>query len=1033
MIGTEITHYRIERSLGEGGMGQVYLATDTRLDRPVALKGLSDRLRGDPKHMARFHREARVLASLRHPNIATIYGLEESRDQSRYLVLEYIEGEDLEHRVGRGAMDVAETRRILQQVASALEAAHARGVLHRDLKLGNVMIDAGGQVKLLDFGLARPGGEDQPEGSVAATRTDLSLTGNLFGSPGYMSPEQARGEVLDERTDLFALGVIGFECLTGVPAFPGASPMDRIAATLTKEPDWERIPEGVDPGLRRALDLMLRKDRDERPPTATRVLEILQGDEQLAQSTTVVVSQRERRLALPAQTTSFVGRESETEEVLGLVPSTKTLTLTGPGGCGKTRLALHAAEAAADRFPDGVCFVDLSATTDPGRVGQALADALRLHGGGGESPVELIAAHLAERKILLLVDNCEHVLEAVRELESALLQRCPHLTFLNTSREPVALSGEQIYRVPSFPLPNGATQPSALERIDSVRLFVERARLVNAGFSLDEETAPAVAEICRRLDGIPLAIELAAARTRVLPPQEISRRLDDRFRLLKTESHGTLPRQQTLRATFDWSYELLSEAERELLHRLCQLAGTWSLDAAHALEGPDADDLEVLDALTRLVDRSWVIPLPGPGYETRYRMLETAKQYLREKAGAADPELVRRVVTYFSEWASSNESEMRGKGQTLAFERLDAEQENLIQTMRWASAVPELQDRALELIGILWWYWEIRGRLQLAGQLIPEIISSCGEGKPSAGRARALSAAGNHAFRQNRYEDAERHHAQSLAVARAIEDAPGITRSLNNLGLVTYRLGRFDDAQRMYEEAIERSRELGNRQWEAICQTNLGVVAQHQGDPERSRESYERALVLMRELGDKRSVAITLGNLGVLARLAGKLERAHEYHAESLALRKELGDRRGIAISHGNYASLLAREDRLDEAREHLGKSLRLHLEMEKGGDASDVDAARALDAAASYFTAAGDPERAARILGAKRELHRVIGSSPPPNEEREHLATDERLKQLLGESAHGRLEQEGASWSLVEALEHAQAGIDRNPKGAGD
>ncbi|MBM4119207.1 hypothetical protein FJ251_16020, partial [bacterium] len=580
----------------------------------------------DPERVDRLRREARLLASLNHPHIAAIYGLVETAGEAPALVLELVEGGTLAARLARGALPLAEALEIARQMAAGLEAAHEQGVIHRDLKPANVMLTGKGAVKLVDFGLARSG----PAGAEpdASTRSlTLEAQGTVFGTPGYMSPEQARGLPLDPRTDVFAFGCVLFECLAGGPAFGGAGALEVLARTLEGEPNWALLPGGLPEALRVLLASCLARDAAARPADMGAVRRALAALEAAGAAAAPPAAAHNLPLAL----TRFIGRERELAELKRLVGFARLVTVTGPGGCGKTRLALELARALAPAYPDSVWLVEFARVGEAERVPQAAAAALGLREETARPLAETLAEHLREKACLLVLDNCEHLLAPCAALAHALLAGCPRLKILATSRERFALAGEQDFPLASLTLP-ASEDPARLAQSEALRLFVDRARLVRPDWTLGAEATPVVARICRRLDGIPLAIELAAARVRVLDVAAIEARLDDRFRLLTSAGApgaggAALPQHQTLRAALDWSYDLLTADEQRLLRGLAVFAGGWSLELATAVCGEGRDEFEMLEQLTHFVDKSLVVVASGPGGEARYQLLETVREY----------------------------------------------------------------------------------------------------------------------------------------------------------------------------------------------------------------------------------------------------------------------------------------------------------------------------------------------------------------------------------------------------------------------
>ena len=609
--------YDVLREIGRGGMGVVYAARDPRLEREVALKVLAPIVELDSTWREQFRREARLLAAINHHNIATVHSLEEI-DGRNVITMELVGGDLLTAHVADGPMPLDRCLHIGQQIAAALEAAHRRDVIHRDLKPLNIMINEDELVKVLDFGLAKrigPGGKS----AIDASTIDLGTGDVAAGTPGYMSPEQVRGEVVDRRTDIWSFGCVLFECLSGARAVGGTDVPTRLTETLEGEPNWDAIPHDVPDSLVRLLRRCLRREAADRLDSiaiARRELEELAAVREVRRRTRPAVTDAGTPSNLPTPLTSFVGRTAELGRVAHQLKSHHVVTLVGAGGCGKSRLATEVARAAMADYPDGVWLVELAPIEDPATIDIAVAAAMRLRIGPETSPRTAILDHFPHRRVLLVLDNCEHVLEAAGDLVHEITRACESARVLTTSREPLSVTGEAVFPVSTL-------------KEEAVDLFVDRATAVAPHFALTEKSTPTVRAICARLDGIPLAIELAAARTTVLSVEEIASRLDDRFRLLTAGSTTRLPHHRTLHALIAWSYDLLDEPERRFFARLSSFVGSFSLHAAEAVAaGDDFEPWETLDLVSRLVNKSLIEVVTGAEEgRLRYRLLDTVRAY----------------------------------------------------------------------------------------------------------------------------------------------------------------------------------------------------------------------------------------------------------------------------------------------------------------------------------------------------------------------------------------------------------------------
>ena len=535
---------------------------------------------------------------------------------------------------------------------------------------------------------------------------------------------------------------------------------------------------------------------------------------------------------LPLQVTSFIGRDKELAELQRLLTRTRLLTLTGSGGCGKTRLGLQLAADTLERFPDGAWLVELAPLADPDLVPQTVASVLGLKGEPGKPIVQSLTEHLKDKRLLLMLDNCEHLLDGCATLVGTLVGLCPLVTVLASSREALGIAGEQAYRVPSLALPDPSRVDSqeSVAGFEAVQLFTDRARLARPDFQVTRQNASALASICHRLDGIPLAIELAAARVRSLSVDEINRKLDQRFQLLTGGSRTALPRQQTLRSLIDWSYDLLSDREGRLLQRLSVFVGGWTLEAAEQVcADDDVADHEVLDLLTSLCDKSLVlVEQNDEGY--RYRLLETVRQYARERLlTSGGGESVRaRHRDCFLALAEATHAKLKGPEQAKWLRQLEAEHENLRASLEWSLADAGL-NAGLRLCGALQYFWIMRGHFSEGRRWCERILANAGDERTPE-RANALNAAGLLAYRQDDFAAAHTLLEESLAIRRQVGDRKSIGVAAGNLGMVAVDEGDLAAARALHEESLAIARELGNRNGVLASLANLGIVSYELGD-----------------------------------------------------------------------------------------------------------------------------------------------------------------------------------------------------------
>ncbi|MCH7945560.1 MAG: tetratricopeptide repeat protein, partial [Armatimonadetes bacterium] len=542
---------------------------------------------------------------------------------------------------------------------------------------------------------------------------------------------------------------------------------------------------------------------------------------------------------LPQQPTSFVGRDKELQELHQLFASTRLLTLTGVGGTGKTRLALQYAAEKRNDYPDGVWLVDLAPLTDPELVPRAFAGVFGLRDEPGADLADLIVQHLQDKRLLLVIDNCEHLIkQTVRQVES-LLTNCPGVAMLATSREALRMEQEVAYTVPSLQTPE-CDGPENIADSPAVRLFVDRARSVCGSFNLDEENAPAIAAVCRRLDGIPLAIELAAACTRTMTPQEIHLWLNRKFKLLTGGAKTAIKRQRTLRSVIDWSYDLLDESEKTLFDAVSVFRGGWTLEAAERVcTVANIDDVDVLDLLSSLAHRSLVVSESG-----RYRMLETVRDYAADRlAESGDALVVRdRHAVAFLEFAETASPHLTGPDQVVWLHRVETENDNIRTALAWMAADPDYSESALRLCAAVWRFWASRGHLSEGRRWIDGALEDSGGTGALDVRAQVLNGAGNLAWLQADYGAAQARIDEALPILRNSGARKGLADALNLFGNVTSALGNKPKARALYEESLNIHREIEDRGGIAGSLNNLGGLAIEAGDMDEARRLLEECL-----------------------------------------------------------------------------------------------------------------------------------------------------------------------------------------------
>jgi non-specific serine/threonine protein kinase len=724
---------------------------------------------------------------------------------------------------------------------------------------------------------------------------------------------------------------------------------------------------------------------------------------------------------LPYQLTSFVGREQEIAQLEELVTAHRLVTLTGAGGAGKTRLAIEVASRLTDAFPDGVWLVELAALSDPRLVPQAAAQVFEVKEQPRRPLIETLSDHLASKKLLLVLDNAEHLLEGCVQFVDLVLRRSPGVAILVTSRERLGMAGELTYRVPSLtvPGPGDDVAPDALLAYEGVRMFVERARLLRPHFSVTSENAASLASICHRLDGIPLAIELAAPRLRSMSVEELSQRLEHRFALLTDGSRTALPRHRTLRSMIDWSYDLLREPEKLFLQRLSVLAGGWTLAAAEEVcAGEGIEQRYVLDLLTSLADKSLVVPEQEDA-QTRWRLLETVRQYARDRLEDTGGSAAVRVRhrDYYLALAEEADPKLRSAEQAEWLRRLEEEHDNLRAGLEW-SLVEAGSKGGLRLCGALQRFWWTHGHLTEGRQWCTRVLCKAGAEKRTRERAYVLNAAGVLAYHQGDYPAARALHEESLVIRRELGDRPGIAASLGNLGNVAFNQGDYPAATALQEQSLAIRRELGDRYGTATTLNNLGAVAINQGDYPASRAVLEESLAIGRELGNPHSIALSLSNLGHVALDQGDHPAARALLEEGLAIRRDLGDRFGIATSLSNLGLVALNQSDYPAARALLGESLAIRREL---GDQLGIPAS--LEGLAAVVASQRDSLTAARIWGATERSRAEIGAPLPLSERAGYDRYVAAARIASGDdAAFDNAWQEGSGLTLDQAIDLALA-----------
>lgn len=766
---------------------------------------------------------------------------------------------------------------------------------------------------------------------------------------------------------------------------------------------------------------------------------------------------------LPLSLNSFIGRERELAELKHLLSIARMVTLTGAGGCGKTRLALQAAHQLED-FTDGSWLIDLAPLADPALIPQSVASLFDRYQVSEAATVTVLQNFLRLKNLLLVLDNCEHLIQGVAGLCDALLRTCPNLEILATSREALSIAGETVFQVPSLSLPASQRTASikAMKQYESVRLFIDRSNATNPNLHLNDANAPAIAQICRRLDGMPLAIELAAARVNSIPIGEIAARLDDRFRLLTIGDRTALPRHRTLRASMDWSYDLLSDAERILLQRLAVFAGGFTLEAAESVCAEESRN-EILDMLSKLVQKSLV--LLELDDEPRYRLLETIRQYAREKLveSGAEDEIRDSHLDYFMKFAELTAPRLHGPEQMQVLDRLDNELDNVRAALEW-SVREGRAEIGLRLAAALAWFWERRGYWIEGRAYIEKLLNRPETGLRSLIRANGLVAAGlltnspaaawvggSKASRPYLKEaiSIARQHGQAGKPVRALalillsnsvyaddpilaqsqcDDARAILQELNEPWLRALLIHQrahwygnqndYQAARKAFEDSMMLFRSVGDRRWEAILDSDLANLSFTQGELEDPRLRLEINLVYFRKTKDQLHIGFSLERLADIAHAEGKYDLAREYAGEGLDLARELGSRLQIGYLTAKLGFMALHDGDLDAARAFFIECLTTVRDLN-----IKYLVANALLGLAAIAVSEKQVLRAIQLFGIMDTLTEgKIGDNFGPAEEREYYRYLTITREQSAEAAFDQARAGGRAMAFEQAIEFALA-----------
>lgn len=1021
--------YALGTVIGRGGMGCVYEAVDRRFHRRVAVKELSV---GGEVYANAFAHEARLLNGLRHPALPVVIDLFVEGEKS-YLVMDYVPGDNLKELTvlrlesGLGPWPPSSVLRWADGLLDALQylGQFAPPIVHRDIKPHNVKITPADGVVLLDFGLAK---------GLAPSPADEGHSVPGF-SLNYAPLEQLRGAGTDVRADVFALGATLVYLLAGFPP-PDAlaradavvqgmpDPLDRVLSALP-------IPAAVSASLRNAMAL----NRSERPQTAAAFRAILRlaagsatgggssaetrrvdrgtvtggSATDPAESTNAMVSAAPSNLPQPM--TGFLGRERETAELAAVVSSSRVTTLTGPGGIGKTRLALRVAEEIADGHPGGVWFVDLSSLPDASLVAQTVATATGITVPPELPVTDALTRAFAARPALLLLDNCEHVVAASAELADRLVRACDRLRVIATSRERLGIAGERVWPVGPLVVdqPSGAGAESGIGS-EAARLFVDRARHLRPSFEVTAGNTAAIQELCRRLEGIPLAIELAAGRVNVLSVSQILKIIDRRLSAFESGDRTVPARQRTLGAALDWSFNLLDADERALIGRLSMFPSGFGLEAVTAVA---PGTIDALGLLGRLVDKSLVNVEERRG-EARYRLLDTTREYAsRALAASGDEAGARRAfVAWARACAAECVRELAGPDQGLWLERCGDEHDALLAALSVSLADPAMRTDALELAAALSGYWQLRGYVREGRVWLERAAAASGEADERL-RTSALRTAAAFANMSGDVDRAEQLYADALEIARRIGDPELLGRTLTNFAITLRDQGRLDEAAEACAEGLACFREIGSAALTAIGLLNLGAIRLDAVLYDEAAKHFAECLVLKRRLGDRFGIANVLVNLASVHKSRSEWAEARALLAESLSLRRGLAEKRGLALTLVELATVEIGAGQPDAAVPLLDEAVAIYAET---GDRRGLT--YAVEAWAQLTDARGEHERALTLLGASAAERERIGTPLLPIEREPIEAVAARARAAVGDARADEAERQGRATPLERLLE---------------
>lgn len=1015
--------FRIDAYLAEGGMGQVYRAHDIEFDVPLALKTIHPRLAANASFLRLFKQEVLLARSISHPNVCRIFDLwHDEVSGTWFLTMEFLAGETLSQEiVSRGSFPAGDSLPLVRQMAEALDAAHRAGIVHRDFKSPNVMIvynssrndsssdngnDSsesersesesnesksnsddrdgsddnatdkvhGARVVITDFGLAVTVEAGETPRTQAA-RSSHPGAGAIVGTPAYMSPEQVSGGSVGPASDLYALGVVLFEMCTGQLPFRGNSVLETARKHVeVPPPDPRSLSNTVDTNWGSVILRLLAKKPAERFATGHDAILALEGRAEEGRAV---------RHSLPAERDTFVGRSEELQSIdLLFRPGTaRLITLLGTGGTGKTRLAQKYGWDSLLRWPGGVWFCEVSEARTEMGVARALASSLGVP-LGRQDPIPQLGEAIAGRgRCLIILDNFEQVVETAETTLGRWLAQAPEARFLVTSRQRLQLEEETVQQVaPLDPLTRG------------VELFEVRAWGHRPGFMVDPSNRRQIQEIVRTLDGLPLAIEMAASRLRGMNPTELEAGLTDRFRILAGTKEG---RHATMQATLDWSWDLLSALEQAIVTQLSVFEGGFDLAAAEAVAVAASEkDILVLDVLQSLVDKSWLRTKAVMG-APRFEMFATVQEYTSTKLQAQPEDTgssadehsptthVSRTTpasrtTHVSQVEARHGAHYAQMGTAEAIENLslhggttkqkalNLELDNCVAACRRALN----RDDEATAVGTYMAAASVlrnTGPFHLSLELGRRVLSATRE---PGRRARVLTALATASLYCGEMEESRKYFDAALTIHRTQGDRQHEGRVLGNLATLYRVQSQLDDARRLYEESLAIHREIGDRHGEAIVLANLGNFENEQGRTEAALEFYSTTLAINREVGDRAAEAMALNNLGIVHQSEGRLDTSREYYEEALAINREVGNRRSEALVLGNLANQQSDQGSIETAKESYEAALAIYRDLGERASLAVVGGNLGL-----LYADNGQPEEALEQYETALAIHRAVSN----------------------------------------------------------